>query len=66
MIENGTGQVYFNGTGNSRLVVDAFLGGPGSQADVLQVGGHTGQGYVTGLTHIVVHDTNPGARRHEY
>jgi hypothetical protein len=66
-------QVYFNGTGNSRLGVDAFLGGAEnacsgtcdhnghfrSSADVLQVGKFPGQGYVTGLTHVIVNDTNP-------
>ena len=37
----------FNGTGNSRLEVDAFLGGPGSRADILVIGGN-----VTGTTHV--------------
>ena len=45
----------FNGTGNSRLAVDAFLGGPGSRADILVIGGN-----VTGTTHVVVNDVNPG------
>ncbi len=49
----------FNGTttgaGNSRLAVDAFLGAPGSTADLLSV-----KGNVTGNTHIIVNDTNPG------
>jgi hypothetical protein len=60
VIENGDRQVNFVGTGNSRLGVDAFLGGVGSTADVLQIGGKVGQGYVTGLTNIIVNDTNPG------
>ena len=61
----GAPTVVFSGTGNSRLWVDASLGGPGSRSDVLQVGlggttVPTALGYVTGLTHItVVHDTGP-------
>jgi outer membrane autotransporter protein len=45
----------FNGTGNSRLAVDAFLGPVGSTADILSVNGN-----VTGTTHVIVNDTNPG------
>ncbi len=49
----------FNGTAagatTSTLAVDAFLGAPGSRADILAVGGN-----VTGLTNIVVNDINPG------
>jgi outer membrane autotransporter protein len=45
----------FNGTGDSTLAVDAFLGGPGSRADVLEVRGDVG-----GTTAVVVNDTNFG------
>ena len=48
----------FNGTGNSRLAVDAFLGAPGSRADILTIGGN-----VTGTTHIVGERHQSGARR---
>jgi hypothetical protein len=44
----------YNGNGGD-LGVDAFLGGPGSFADVLSVGGNT-----TGVTQIYVNDTNSG------
>jgi len=44
----------YNGNGGD-LGVDAFLGGPGSFADVLSVGGN-----VTGVTEIFVNDTNAG------
>ena len=45
----------FTGVGNSRLAIDAFLGPPGSIADVLVVGQAT-----AGSTAIVVNNTNPG------
>src|SRR5262245_277235 len=51
----------FNASGNSRLAVDAFLGGPGSTADRLSVGGN-----VTGLTQVIVNDTNPGPGASNY
>ena len=44
----------FIGAGG-HLYVDAFLGKPGSRADLLTVGGT-----VSGTTHVVVNDTNPG------
>ena len=68
-------KVYFNGTGNSTLAVDASLGGPptrgfgfgrggfggapASSADVLQIGTAGSKGYVTGLTNVVVNDVSP-------
>ena len=45
----------FTGVGDSRLAIDAFLGPPGSIADVLVVGQAT-----AGSTAIVVNNTNPG------
>jgi Autotransporter beta-domain len=61
VIESAAGtQVNFNGSGASQLAVDAFLGGPGSTADVLQVGGSAGQGSVSGVTQVIVNDSNPG------
>ncbi|MFN7001783.1 MAG: autotransporter outer membrane beta-barrel domain-containing protein, partial [Elioraea tepidiphila] len=45
----------YNGQANGRLAVDAFLGGPGSTSDVLNVAGN-----VTGQTAILVSDTNAG------
>ncbi|MBK1868128.1 hypothetical protein, partial [Taklimakanibacter albus] len=44
----------YNGNGGG-LAIDAFLGGAGSVADVLDVGGN-----VTGVTEIFVQDTNAG------
>lgn len=44
----------YNGLGGD-MVIDAFLGGPGSKADVLDIGGD-----VTGVTEIYVTDTNAG------
>lgn len=46
---------YAAGPNGGTLVVDAFLGGAGSLADVLVI-----NGTVTGVTSIVVNDTNPG------
>ncbi len=45
----------FIASGNSRLGVDAYLGKPGSRADILTIGG-----FVAGTTQITVRDTNPG------
>lgn len=45
----------FTGSGNSRLVVDTFLGAPGSTSDIFQIGGLSG-----GSTAIIVLDTNNG------
>ena len=42
-------------TGALETTTDAFLGGAGSLADVLVI-----NGTVTGVTSIVVNDTNPG------
>ena len=44
----------YNGNGGG-FEIDAFLGGPGSFADVLEVGGN-----VTGVTEVFVTDTNAG------
>ncbi|MGI9483284.1 MAG: hypothetical protein ACR2OR_13115 [Hyphomicrobiales bacterium] len=44
----------YNGNGGE-LQVDAFLGGPGSKADVLAIGGNT-----SGLTNVTVIDVNSG------
>lgn len=44
----------YNGNGGD-LEIDAFLGGAGSFADVLAVGGN-----ITGVTDVVVQDTNAG------
>ncbi len=50
---NAPGAV-FTGSGSSRLIVDAYLGGPGSVADTLNVGS------TAGSTKLAVNDTNPG------
>ena len=47
--------VSFNGSGDSTLAIDAFLGGPGSTSDILIV-----DGGVTGKTALQVNNTNPG------
>ncbi len=44
----------YNGNGGG-LAIDAFLGGPTSVADVLDIGGN-----VTGVTEVFVNDTNAG------
>ena len=66
-VDGGTGDVFtisntpggtdldFNGSGDSTLAVDAFLGGPGSTADNFVV-----QGNVSGSTTVAVNNTNTG------
>ena len=49
------GGIAFNGSGDSRLAVDAFLGGPGSTADHLIIDGD-----VSGKTRVTVNNVNPG------
>ena len=51
----GAPPIVFNGSGVSRLAVDAFLGGPGSTADNLIIDGD-----VSGKTRVTVNNTNPG------
>ncbi len=45
----------FAASGDSRLAVDVFLGGPGSASDVLRI-----NGAVSGTTSLIVNDTNAG------
>jgi autotransporter family porin len=45
----------YHGRNGARLAVDAFLGGPGSTADILQINGNA-----SGETGVVVNNTNPG------
>jgi autotransporter family porin len=49
------GGIAFNGSGESRLAVDAFLGGPGSTADHFIIDGD-----VSGRTRVTVNNVNPG------
>lgn len=81
MIDETPGQIAYNGTrdvtyvsgvfvgqGNSRLGIDAYLGGPGSTADRLVIGGLDASGNLLpagtvatqGQTAIVVNDVNTG------
>jgi outer membrane autotransporter protein len=58
LVDGGEGDLFsltsnFN-AGSGVLAVDAFLGGPGSVADVMQVGGN-----VTGQTALRVNNTSP-------
>ncbi len=58
LIDGGTGDSFtlsgnFN-AGSGTLGLDAFLGGPGSPADLFIVGGN-----VTGQTAVVINNTNP-------
>jgi len=65
MIDNGVGDTFtiantpggkdLNYEGGGTLGVDAFLGGPGSKADVFTV-----QGNVSGVTKVAVNNTNAG------
>ena len=60
LIDEGVGDTFvhtgnFVGRGEGRLGVDAYLGGPGSTADVVQI-----EGNASGVTGIVVFDTNHG------
>jgi len=48
--------IFGNFAGGGTLALDAFLGGPGSTADVLTI-----EGDVTGVTGVVVTNTNPGS-----
>ena len=54
-IANTPGGKNLNYEGGGLLGVDAFLGGPGSKADVFTV-----QGNVSGVTKVVVNNTNTG------
>ena len=66
-VDGGVGDVFtisntpggkdlnFSGSGGSTLAVDAFLGGPGSKADVFKV-----EGNVSGTTTVAVNNTNTG------
>jgi hypothetical protein len=59
LIDDGVGDSFVH-TGNfvgdnGRLGVDAYLGAAGSTADVVQIDGN-----VSGVTGIIVNDTNPG------
>ena len=51
----GAPPLQFNGSGQSTLAIDAFLGGPGSTADNLIIDGD-----VSGKTRVTVNNTNPG------
>ena len=48
-------QAAFSGSGASELAIDAYLGAPGSTADTLTVASSSG------VTHVLVNDTNTGA-----
>lgn len=47
--------IAFNGSGQSALAVDSFLGKPGSESDILIIDGD-----VTGKTKVKVNNINPG------
>ena len=51
--------MVFTASGNSELGADAYLGGPGSQADLLVIN-TVGGGSVTGQTGVYVNDVNSG------
>jgi outer membrane autotransporter protein len=57
---DGTG-VHFEASPDSSLVIDTYLGAPGSESDVLQIGDAAGgPATVLGQTQVFVNDTNSG------